>query len=180
MRVKDPQVTLVGWVKSVGDPAKSRKMIVVSVPPQITPMLVERTLLVNLPDEAQLVEAREPVLDEHMRPVYSEVRCYLKLRVFDGKPPVINDANDRDRHRDPQEVLIGTVQPTKEGGHTIIVVDFPAEKVTPESTDFCATTLIVNIPSKEDNDEAVDCYLKYRIVDENDRRAHLPAYRSTM
>lgn len=181
-RVKDPQITLVGWIKAVGDPAKGREMIIVSVPPKITqaeagsPVLTERTLLVNLPDEDQLELARHPLLDEGGRPIFTEIRCYLKLRVFDGLPPVVMNDVSGNRNRDPQEVLIGTVQPTKDGRHMIIVIDFPAENLFP-SQGFLATTLIVNVPSRDSEDEVVDCYLKYRVVDADDRRAHLPAAR---
>lgn len=175
-RVKDPQITLAGFIKAVGEPSKNRKMVVVSIPPQIAPgdaKLIERTLLVNLPDDDQLALARNPVIDDGGRPVHTTIRCYLKLRVFDGKP-VVNDSNNR--HHDPQEVLIGTLTPLKHSDHTVIVVDFPADNLFP-AEGFLATTLIVNVPSKDSEDEVVDCYLKYRIVDATDRRAHLPAPR---
>ena len=174
-RVKDPQITLAGLIRAVGEPSKNRKMVVVSVPPQVTPdgTLVERTLLVNLPDEDQLALARNPAIDDGGRPIAVTIRCYLKLRVFDGKP-VVNDSNNR--HHDPQEVLIGTLKPIENSDHTVIVIDFPAENLFP-AEGFLATTLIVNVPSKNGEDEVVDCYLKYRIVDATDRRAHLPAPR---
>lgn len=155
-KVKDPQITLVGWIKDLDG---GREMVVVALPPtvqacrdsldqtQSTLKLVERTLLVNLPT------------DDH---IGNTVKCYLKHRVFDERVAAETGNENRNRGNDPQTTIMGYMKTVEATGHELIVVDLPAE-------DQKETTLIVNVPGEDHKAPEVFCYLKYKMAGERPR-----------
>ena len=160
-RVKDPQITIAGWIKPAAiDP--DREIVVVNLPPIVqltTGRLMERTLIVNLPS------------DDYTG---NTINCYLKYRLFDEN--AVNDQMSRVRNshkNDPQTTLIGRIKFAHASTHKLIVVELPRRGVIEDTLrdEGVENTLIVNVPGDDHDEPELLCYLKYKAVDSHsDRR----------